>query len=148
MEVEDRPLGEERGDLRREPARARRLLDDDAAAGSPHRGEHRLLVERLEGAQVEHLDRRLAGERVGGALADGDHRAPGDERRVRPLARDARAAELHDVVALGDRPACGAVDELRLEHDHRVRVADRRGEQPLRVGGRDGTATFTPGVCT
>ena len=84
VEVEDGVLREERGDLGGEPAGAGRFLDDDAAAGSSHGGEDRLLVERLQGAEVEHLDRRLSGERVGSPLAHCDHRAPRDERRVRP----------------------------------------------------------------
>ena len=37
MEVEDRVLGEERGDLRREPARPGRLLDDHAAGVATRR---------------------------------------------------------------------------------------------------------------
>ena len=55
-----------------------------------------------------------------------------------PLARDAGLAELDDVLALGNRAARGAVDELRLEHDDRVGIADRGREQTLRVGRRRG----------
>ena len=47
------------------PHDARRLLHDHDAAGLRGRGEQRLLVERLQRADVEHLDRRLALERVG-----------------------------------------------------------------------------------
>ena len=47
-----------------------------------------------------------------------------------------RLSERDDVVALGHLAARGAVHELRLEDHHRIGVADRRGEQALRVGGR------------
>jgi hypothetical protein len=52
------------------------------------------------------------------------------------------------VLALGHLAAHRPVVELRLEHDDRIGIADRRREQALRVAGVDGIATFTPGVCT
>ena len=64
------------------------------------------------------------------------HRAVRDDREVRALARDPRLAERDDVLAVGHVFLRRAVVELRLEDDDRVRVADRRGEQTLRVGGR------------
>ena len=54
------------------------------------------------------------------------------------LARDPRLPERYDVLALGDLAAHRPVVELRLEDDHRIGVADRRGEQPLGVGRRRG----------
>jgi hypothetical protein len=68
-----------------------------------------------------------------------EHRAPGDDRDVLALADDA-AFERHGVVPLGHVALGGAVDALRLEEEHRVRIADGREEQPLgvvRVGGAD-----------
>ena len=41
--------------------------------------------------------------------------------------------------------ALGPVDELRLEDDDRVRVADRRREQPLRIRGRRRDGDLDPG---
>jgi len=65
--------------------------------------------------------------------------AVGDERDVVALAHRARLAERNDVVALGHLAAQRPVVELRLEDHDRIGIANRRGEQPLRVcrRGRD-----------
>ena len=59
--------------------------------------------------------------RVGRLLAHRHHRAVRDQRHVAPLARDARLAERHDVLALGHLAARRAVHELRLEDRRRDR---------------------------
>src|SRR4051812_21237235 len=64
VEVEDRLLGEDGGDLGPEAGGTRRLLHDDDAAGLRSGREQRLLVERPERPEIEHLDRGLAAERV------------------------------------------------------------------------------------
>src|SRR5690242_534796 len=56
-------LREDRRQLGGEPADPRRLLHDDDAPGLGGGGEQRSLVERLERADVEHLDRDVV-ERV------------------------------------------------------------------------------------
>ena len=53
-----------------------------------------------------------------------------------PSRASAHLAERDDVLALRHLAASGPVDELRLEDDDRIRIADRGGEQPLRVGRR------------
>src|SRR5207248_1334749 len=50
-------------------------------------------------------------------------------------ASDARLAERNHVLAFGYLSPRRAVDELRLEDDHRVRIADRRSQQALRIAG-------------
>ena len=68
-QIEDRLLREHGSDLRREPAHARRLLDDDDPARPRDRREQPVLVERLERPQVEHLARGLALEAAAAASA-------------------------------------------------------------------------------
>jgi hypothetical protein len=58
------------------------------------------------------------------------------EPQVAALPREARFPERHDVLALGHLAAERAVVELRLEHDDRIGIADRRGQQAFCVGGR------------
>ena len=143
LQVEQRLLGEDRRQLGRVAARPRRLLHEDDAAGLRSRGEQRFLVERLQRAQVEHLDRGV--ELVGRALAERHHRAVGDERHVAPLAREPRLPERDDVLAVRHLAALGPVDELRLEDHDRIGVADRGREQPLRVRGRRRDRDLDPG---
>src|SRR5262245_66485699 len=58
-QVEDRLLCEERRDLGAEARDARRFLEDDRAPRLRDRREQRVLVERLEGTNVDDLDARL-----------------------------------------------------------------------------------------
>ena len=133
MQVEDRALRDQRRELGAEAGGARRLVHDHDAAGLRHRRQDRPLVERAERADVDDLARRV--DRIGGKLAHRHHRAVRDQRHVATLAGDARLAERHDVLALRHLAARRAVHELRLEHDDRIRVADRRREQSLRIRG-------------
>ena len=55
LETRKASLLDQRGDLRRESARPRRLLDDGAAARLAHAPDHGLDVERPEGAQIDQL---------------------------------------------------------------------------------------------
>ena len=50
-------------------------------------------------------------------------------------AGDARLADRHDEVVELRHLEALAVEDLVLEEDHRVRIADRRLEQALGVGG-------------
>ena len=136
-QVEDRLLGEDRRQL---GARSPRCAAPPARSTTRpvfgDRREERVLVERVGASARRAPRRRLAFERPRRLAGTRHHRAVCDERDVRALAGDARLAERDEVVALRDLAALGAVDELRLEHDHGIRVADRSGEKPLRVGGR------------
>ena len=62
-------------------------------------------------------------------------RAVGDHGHLLALAGDARLAERHRVLALGDLALDVAVEALVLEVADRVRVADRADQQALGVGG-------------
>ena len=73
------------------------------------------------------------------------HRAVRDEREVGSLARDARLAQRHDVLASRNVLLGRAVVELGLEHHDRVRIADRRREETLRIGGRRRNRDLHPG---
>ena len=77
----------------------------------------------------------LVGERRGGAFGGERHARDADDRHVRALAADARAAELDErVLAVGHLPA-DAVQRLVLDEYDRVLVADRGLQQALGVGG-------------
>src|SRR5437764_1105375 len=65
VEVLERLLADQRGNLGPDAARSRRLVEHHDLARLPHRREDRLAVERTERAQVEHLDRGAV-EVVGG----------------------------------------------------------------------------------
>ena len=69
-------------------------------------------------------------------LAERHHRPVGDERHVGAFAREPRLAELDHVLAFGNLAAHRAVVELRLEEHDGIVGANRRREQPLRVGRR------------
>src|SRR6476469_2540364 len=86
-----------RDQLPAETGRARRLMDDDAAAGLLHRLLDRVEVERDERAEVDHLgvDALLLdrGER------DMDHRAIGQNGEVIALPDNGRLADRNSIVA-------------------------------------------------
>ncbi len=70
-----------RGDLCADPGEALCLVHDQAAAGAPYRLGEGVVVERDDGAQVQHLDVHALGRRLpGGLQGDGDRRAVRDER--------------------------------------------------------------------
>src|SRR4051794_25044264 len=87
VEVLERALGDQRRDLCARRARLVGLVDDHDLARLADALEDRLLVERDQRAQVEHLD----AVELGGRLERGvDHRAVGDHGEIRALARDPR----------------------------------------------------------
>src|SRR4051794_13811535 len=143
VEVLERAVGDERRDLGAGGARRVRLVDDEHLARLAHRGEDRLLVERDERAQVEHLDRGAV--EVLGRLERGvDHRAVRDDREVGAGSRDARG-ERRRVEAVVDLAADAPVEVLVLEVDDRVVVAHRGDEHALRVLGRGRRDDLQPG---
>ena len=104
--------------------------------GLGHRLEEPVLVERLQAPQVEHLARRLGGQCLRGARGHMHHRAVRDDREVGAVPGDPCAAERHDMLAVGNVLLRRAIVELRLEDDDGIRVADRRGQEPLGIARR------------
>jgi hypothetical protein len=120
-------------------------VNDDRPTGRPERVDERLAVERRERAEVDHL----AVDALVGEFLGGDERRPGrgpvgDHRNVRALAADRRLAEGDLVVVDRDGLLVGAVEPLRLEHDHGVGVAHRGREQPLGVPRSAGDDDLQP----
>src|SRR3954447_24654121 len=116
VEVLPPALRDQRRHLRAGGAHRVCLVDDDHLRGLAHGGEDRVLVERDERAQVEHLDRgaveilRRLERRV-------HHHAVGDHGEVLALAREP-GAERRLVCALRDVALDAAVEVLVLhEHD-------------------------------
>ena len=105
-------------------------------------------VHRAERAQVDHLGiDALLGEFLGRLERVGHADRPGDDRDVLAGPGDARLADRqHEVVELR-APARLAVEDLVLEEDHRVGIADRGLEQPLGVGRGVGRDDFQAGTC-
>ena len=138
-------------------AAARRLVRDDEAAGLAHAREDRLLVEWPQGALLspanaacgleglvhhvgrgDHRDlprRRVSTRRLSERAAEGvwsaGSRSLGLATHIAPRPPERRHPERHLVVSLGDGRTRQLVEVLVLEEDERVRVADRREEEPL-----------------
>ena len=109
-------------------------MQDDRAPARGDRLTQRVDVERDQAAQIEDADGvALLGGAVGGALGDDDRGAVGDDDEVRPLAHDARLAQRDGVVLLGNLVLDQPVAAQRLAEEHRVGIADRLGQHPLRV---------------
>ena len=75
-----------------------------------------------------------AGERLGGAERAVDRPAGGDDRDVAALAPDRGLAERHEVLAVGHLAVLER-EQVVVQVDDRVVVADRGRHQALRVGG-------------
>src|SRR3546814_13968359 len=76
---------------------ARRLVNDDAAAGLHHRGFYRLDVERQQSPEINHL--RVDAEVVHHAKHDMHHGAIGEDGDVPTLAADGGLAQRNGVIA-------------------------------------------------
>ena len=102
--VEGVRLGDAGRDLGREPGRARGLLDQQGPAGGPHPLQDGRLVQRLEGAGVDHggLDPAL-GQLLGGGQGPRDHDPGGHDGQVAALAGHGRHPQLDRVGAGRDR---------------------------------------------
>ena len=99
-----------------------------------HGGDDRLEVEREQRPRVDDLDAHaLALERAGGAHGERHRAADRHDGDVAALAHHARLPERDLVRLLGDRRLARKEECLRLEEDHGIVVADRRGEQALGV---------------
>ena len=74
-------------------------------------------------------------------------RENGDDRDMLARPRDPRLADRHEEVGVVGHREALAVDQLVLEKDHRVGIADRRFQQALVVGAGIGRDDLEPGTC-
>ena len=127
-ERQDPPLGQDRRHLGAEARGARRFVNDHRPAGLCDRVEHRVLVERHEGSQIEdlHLGIAALGEAHGGGRRHRQHRAVGDHGRVGPMP--------------GGRPPVRA----RRSGRRRAPVPRRRGREPWAPARRRGRDRVPP----
>ena len=133
VQVVEGAVLDDRRQLRPEAAARDRLVGGDAAIRLLDRGDDRLLVERLQGARVEHLDGdpELLGL-VGRLQRLGHHPADRDHGHVCALAHDPRLAEGNRLELLGN-VALERIEQPMLEEDDRVVVVDRAPEQAAHV---------------
>src|SRR5688572_28013179 len=121
------------GHLRADAAHLPAFLEHDGAIRLSNGRVNGLDIHWSNGAQVDDVDPdSILCERVGHLHADQRHLAVADDRAVISFALQVGDAERDDVIILGHL-ALGVVQHLALEDDHRVRVADRGLEQPLRI---------------
>ena len=127
-----------RGDLGADAGERPALLDRDEAVGLLDRRDDGLDVERAQGAQIDHLGLDALLRQLLGGLAA--RACTMREKAVivtcSPGARDPRLADRHDEIGVVRHREALAVEQLVLEEDHRVRVADRRFQQALVIGRR------------
>ena len=137
VEVEERLVGDHRGDLRAEAAGAQILVDDQAAAGAADAVQHHLAVPRIERAQVDDV----GADALRRGLAARHHRAPGDDGDCIALAGLLRPAERQHIIVARPRPPRPGIVEHRamLEEHHRV-VAAQRAREAARPHPRRWTA--------
>ena len=136
------------GDLRADPAEALRLLDHHAPAGTPHRRHDRLVVERHDGAQVDHLDvPALVLRRLGRLEGDGHAGAVRHQRDV--ATRRARTAAVPNGAALTGSSTSALLQYSRLGSmkitGSGSAIASRSSEYASSTVA--GVTTFRPGVC-
>ncbi|MCY1554140.1 hypothetical protein D9M68_906930 [compost metagenome] len=94
-----------RGDLRPDPERLDRLVDDHGAAGLGHRCEEGFAVQRRDGAQVDHFRRdTVGGELLGHRVAVQDTPAVADQGDIAAFADDVGLAQWNLHPALRSRP--------------------------------------------
>src|SRR6266850_6538785 len=136
VEVVERFLGDDRGDLAAVPATFDRLMHDQQPVCLADRGKDGVAVERYEATQVDDLGLDAVRRELVGGLEREQHLArPGHDREIGPCALHVGLAERDQVLARRHL-TFRAVEELVLEEDDRVVVADRGCEETFRVGGR------------
>src|SRR5699024_4790966 len=132
--------GDTGGDLRGDTGVPLGFGDDHGPAGGVHRGAHRFVVERYEGAYVHDLQTTsLPGGGRGGLQCGGDRRPIGDEGGVGAFTanhgapfRGRGGGQVHLTL--------GPVELLRFHEHDRVGGGDRFPQHPVRVrrgGGGD-----------
>src|SRR5581483_11872907 len=136
VEVVERVLRDHRGNLRAVAGAPHRFVQHEHAVRLADRREHRILVERHQAAQIDDLGLdAVGGELLRRLQREEDVARPRDDRQRVARLLHVRLAERNEMLPDGDL-ALRPVQQLVLEEDHGVVVADGRGEQPLRVGGR------------
>ena len=128
-------LGDHRRDVAGDAAALDGLLGDHQPAGPADRLEHarRCPSGRASAGRCTSTEIPSRRQLLGRLQALDDHVRPGHERHVRAGPLDLGLAERdHVVLVLGDL-AVGHVQQLVLDEDDRVVVADRRLEQALGV---------------
>ena len=109
-------------------------MNHHRAARLGNRSQHCRLVERGDSAQIDDFDRHaLPRQHLGCGQCIEHCLAIGDDRRVASRARDRRLAERHAVAGRGCR-SLDAVAQDILDHDDRVVILDRGGEQAIGIG--------------
>jgi len=101
-----------------------------------HRFLDELEVERGNGAQVDHFGlNRLRCELPGRSDGAGNGDAVGRDGNVTAGPTHSAATERHEILGAADL-AAQAGEELVHQEDHRILPAQRRLDEPLRIGGR------------
>ena len=133
------------GDDRRHRRVARRLVGEHEMAGLGHRLEDRVEVQRGDRARVDDLGLdALAGQLLGRLQRAVDHPRRRDDRHVAAGTADLRLPERHRVLAVG-HVAVLERQQVVVQVDDRVVVADRRRHQALGVGRRRRDDDLEPG---
>jgi hypothetical protein len=140
-------LGDDRDDLRAPAAQPRVLLDGDTSRLVRFTDSMTVAVSSgtSERRSITSAEMPELVELVGGLHGARHHRGERDDGDVAARPDRGRDPELVDDLAVGHL-ALGRVERLLLEEQHRVGVADRRGEQPITSLGLDGATTFSPGI--
>src|SRR5699024_4750445 len=133
------------GDFRSDAVAGPVVLQYDCAGGALHRLAEGPAVQGPQAAQVDDLDGHAVLRELLGHLQRGTYPSRvADHRQVAALAGDGGRADLRGVLALGDL-ALGVVEAEVLQHHHGIVVADRGGQQTLRVGRVRGGDHLHPG---
>src|SRR5207302_613122 len=135
VEVVEQLLADAGADLGPHPEGAVVLVDDHRLGGLRDGAEDRRPVHRRHAPGVEHfgLHALLLREPLGGGEAVVEHEAVGDDREGVALPLDLGLADRDVVVLVRDLARDHAVTLLVLEVEDRVRVVERRAQQPLGV---------------
>src|SRR6056297_1950204 len=110
-----------------------------AAIGFHDRGDDGVVIQRTQGAQVDHLGAdAVLGQFVGGFHGIGHADPETDDGDIGALAPDARLAEGDGEIVQNRNLEAFAVEDLVFKDHNRVGIADRGFQQALGVGGRIG----------
>ena len=131
--VERLALGDDSRDFRPDAERLDALVNGEQPPSRLDAGHDRVLVDRPQAAKVDHLGLDpLLGQDVRRFQRAMDHDRGGDDGEIAAFTPDDRPVERRLVIALG-RCAFHFVEQLVLEHDHRIGVLDRREQHALDV---------------
>ena len=109
-------------------------FDHDRTAGLDNRCEQAVLVQRLQRAEI-HVTSHDASPASDSATrwATPTIALYATIVTSEPSWATRALAERYDVLALGDVATREPIDQLRLEHDHGIGIANRRSQKPFRV---------------